>query len=422
MKRLLSGLPPEFMKLWLGQTISEFGSRISRAGISLIAVITLTASPNQMGLLTAAASVPVLLFGLFAGVWVDRLRRRPILIAMDLGRMALLLTIPAAALTGHLSMGLLYVVLAALSVMGLIFQNAYHAYLPSLVEREHVVEANSRLSTSDSLAEIGGPAIAGVLIQAISAPIAMIFDALSFLVSAISTSLIRKPEPPPKPRAVGGSVWREIGEGIRTVAGNPLLRTLAVTFALRSFFGNFYGTLYDIFGIRDLGLTPSILGFAIAAGGVGALIGALLSSRLEKRFGLGRTLIGTFFVSSIIGLLTPLAGGSTALATVMLIIPQIVGDGAMTIFWINSLSLQQIVVPNHLLGRTNASIGFLVEGIAPIGAIVAGLLATALGARVTLLIAVLGTLVAAVWFSRSPVRHVQAYELPQAETETEAAA
>ena len=152
---------PGFYKLWVGQTVSEFGSRITRGGIPLIAVITLARPPPRWAFSTAVASVPVLLFGLFAGVWVDRLRRRPILIAMDLARMVLLLTIPAAALTGHLNIELLYVVVAAMSVLGLVFETAYHAYLPSLVEREQIVEGNSRLSTSESLAEIGGPAIAG---------------------------------------------------------------------------------------------------------------------------------------------------------------------------------------------------------------------------------------------------------------------
>lgn len=422
MKRLLSGLPPEFLKLWLGQTISEFGSRISRAGIPLIAVITLTATPNQMGLLTAAASVPVLLFGLFAGVWVDRLRRRPILITMDLARMALLLTIPAAALTGHLTMTLLYVVMAALSVLGLVFQNAYHAYLPALVEREHVVTANSRLSTSESLAEIGGPALAGVLIQAISAPLAILFDALTFLVSAASTALIRKPEPTPQPRAEDSSVWQEIGAGVRVIAAHPVLRALALGIALRSFFGNFFGVLYDLYGIRDLGLTPAILGFTIAAGGVGALLGALLASRLQRRFGLGKTLIGALLVSGGNNLLIPLAGGAPAQAAAMLITAQIIGDAAMMIYGINAISLQQIVVPNHLLGRANASVGFLAEGIAPIGAIAAGLLATALGTRATLLIAVIGILATALWISRSPVRQLAGYALPDAASAPDSAA
>ncbi len=411
MKRWFSGLHPEFNKLWVGQTVSEFGSRITRAGIPLIAVITLSATPAEMGILTAVASIPVLLFGLFVGVWVDRLRRRPIMIVVDAARMALLLTLPAAALTGHLSIGLLYVVVAVLGVLGLVFETAYHAYLPSLVEREHVVEGNSRLSTSESLAEIGGPAIAGVLIQVISAPLAIIFDALTFLFSATSFTLIRKPEPAPEPRGDGHSVWREIAEGVRLIAHDPVLRTLALAWGLRSFFGSFYGTLYDLYGIRDLGLTPGILGVLIAGGGVGALIGALLSNRLYKRFGLGRTLIAAFLLNGVVGLLTPLAGGSVALISAMLITAQIVGDGAMIVYWINALSLQQIIVPDHLLGRTNASFGFLAQGIAPLGALIAGALATGLGARATLLIAALGVLATAVWLSRSPVRGLKGYEL-----------
>ena len=416
-----SGLHPDFTKLWVGQTVSEFGSMISRAGIPLIAVITLAATPAQMGILTAIASLPVLLFGLFAGVWVDRLRRRPILIAMDLTRMALLLSVPAAALTGHLDMSLLYIILALMSVLGLIFQNAWHAYVPSLVEREHIVEANSRLSTSEALTEIGGVSVAGVLIQVISAPFAMIFDALTFLFSAASVALIRKPEPAPRPPEERESMWREIVEGVRVVAHNPVLRTLAISMALRSFFGNFYGTLYDIYGIRDLGMTPAILGFVIAGGGIGALIGALLASRVQKRFGLGKTLIRASLLSAVIGLLTPLAGGSVLLASVMMITAQIVGDGAMTIYMINAISLQQMVVPNHLLGRTNASFGFLAQGIAPVGALIAGVLGTLLGARLTLGIAVLGFLATAVWFSRSPVRQLEGYAEPEAAPKAEIA-
>ncbi len=415
-----SGLPPDFKKLWVGQTVSEFGSRISRAGIPLIAVITLGATPAQMGILAAVGSLPVLVFGLFAGVWVDRLRRRPILIAIDLTRMALLLTIPAAALSGHLDMPLLYIVLALMSVLGLVFENAYHAYLPSLVERDQMVEANSRLSTSESLAEIGGVSIAGVLIQVISAPLAIIFDALTFLFSASSVALIRKPEPAPKPAAERESVGREIVEGVQVVARNPILRTLAITLALRSFFGNFYATLYDIYGIRDLGLTPGILGFVIAAGGVGALIGALIAGRLGKRFSLGKILIGSLLFNAVIGLLHPLAGGSVLLASTMLIIPQVIGDGAMMIYMINAISLQQMVVPSHLLGRASASAGFLAQVIAPAGALISGVLATSLGARGTFWIAALGWLATALWLSRSPIRHLEGYGMSETEPETEA--
>jgi predicted MFS family arabinose efflux permease len=237
-------------------------------------------------------------------------------------------------------------------------------------------------------------------------------------VSALSFGRIRKPEPAPIPHIDGRSVRREIAEGVRVIARDPVLRTLAINMALGSFFGNFYGTLYDIFGIRELGLTPGILGVVIGGGGIGALIGALLASRLQKRFGLGKLLIGSLLVSALIGLLTPLAGGSVVLASAMLITAQIIGDGAMMVYLINATSLQQIVVPDHLLGRTNASFGFLAQGVAPAGALIAGVLATAFGARLTLWIAVLGILATAVWVSQSPVRKLQGYALPDA-TEVE---
>ncbi|MCC6802892.1 MAG: MFS transporter [Anaerolineae bacterium] len=409
MKRWFSGLNPDFNKLWLGQSVSEFGSRITRSGIPLIAVITLGASPAQMGVLTAFASIPVLLFGLFVGVWVDRLPRRPIMIGVDLLRLALLLTIPAAALSGHLSIELLYVIVAALSVLGLVFETAYRAYLPSVVERDQIVEGNSRLSTTDALAEIGGPAVAGVLIQVISAPLAILFDALTFLFSASSFTLIRKREAKPKPSGDTPSVMREIAEGVRVIARDPVLRTLAISLGLHSFFGSFYGTLYDLYGIRDLGLTPGILGFLIAAGGIGALAGAVLASRVQRRFGLGRILVGAMLVNALVGLLTPLAGGSILLASAMLATAQIVGDAAMIVYWINAVSLRQLIVPDHLLGRTNASFGFLAEGVAPAGALIAGVVASGIGARLTLLIAVLGILGVALWVSRSPIRRLEGF-------------
>jgi predicted MFS family arabinose efflux permease len=290
--------------------------------------------------------------------------------------------------------------------------------LPSLVERENVFEGNSKLATSQSLAEIGGPPLAGVLIQAISAPLAIFFDALSFLLSAVSLTLIRKPEPPPAPRRDNASVWREIVEGLHVIASNPVLRTIAVGMGVRAFFGNFFGTLYTLFAIRDLGLTPGVLGVLVGAGGVGALIGSALAPRLVQRFGLGRTLTGALLCSAIINWLIPLAGvavlwamplvASTTLAASMLIIGQVIGDGAMVVYAVNDLSLRQTAVPDRLLGRVNASMDFLAQGIAPVGAVLAGLLAepSALGTRSTLFIAVLGILATSLWMLRSPIRRL----------------
>ncbi len=418
MKHVFAGLwrHPDFLKLWVGQSISEFGTRISRTAIPLIAVILLQATPAQMGVLTALGSAPVLIFGLFAGVWVDRLPRRPVMIAMDIGRLLVLLTLPLTALTGTLTLELLYVVVPLMGVMSMIFYTAYHAYLPSLIERADLVDGNSKLATTEALAEIGGPSVAGLLIQVISAPLAVVVDAVSYLFSSISFRLIRQTEPPRPPRPPGTSALTEIREGLAVVAGSPILRVLIISVGVRTFFGNFYGALYDLYAIRDLGLTPAVLGIVVSAGGIGALIGSLLAGRVQKRLGLGRTITVMLVLSGLNNLLIPLAAYSGAFAPFVLIAAQIVGDGAMLIFFINETSLRQILVPDRLLGRTNATFGFLAQGVAPIGALVAGTLAASVGAPAVLWVASIGILGIALWVSRSDVRHLADYGAAEAET------
>ncbi len=413
MARLFSGLwkHPDFMKLWIGQTISEFGSRITREGLPLAAVLVLNATPAQLGVLRAVSSLPVLLLGLLAGVWVDRARRRPIMIFCDVARLVLLMSIPLVAVTGYLSIELIMIVSALTAVFGLFFDIAYRSLLPSLVSREHLVDANTKLATTDSLAEIGGPAIAGVLIQIMTAPLAIFFDAVSFLFSAVSFWLIRTPEPVP-PRLVTESAsavqatLRDLAEGIKTLWRDPVLRTLAITMAMRSFFGSFIGVLYEVYAIRELGLSPALVGLTIAFGGVGALIGSLLAGWLPKRASLGRVLVGALLASGLVNLLIPLAGGEPMMAAAVLIMAQIIGDAAMMIYFINEMSLRQMRVPDHLLGRVNGSIGFLAEGVSPFGALIAGGLAALINVRLTLVIAVVGILAAAglVWLS--PVRQL----------------
>src|SRR5258708_11139419 len=211
---LFSGLwrHPDFMKLWVGQTVSEFGSLITGSRLPLTVLIMLSATPAQMGILVAISALPALILGLLAGVWVDRVRRRPIMIAMDVGRMALLLSIPAAALTGHLSMTLLYIVAAGAGVFTLFFDVAYRSVLPSLVARENVLEGNTKLATTNTLAEIGGPVLAGALVELISAPLAIFFDALSFLFSALRLSMIRTSEARPPANRGAQSIRHDLIE------------------------------------------------------------------------------------------------------------------------------------------------------------------------------------------------------------------
>lgn len=396
----------DFVKLWLGRTVSHFGSGITGIALPLTAVLILGATPAQMGILAALDGVSVLVIGLLAGVWVDRVRRRPLLIATDLGRAVVLSTIPLAALLGVLRIGQLYLVAALAGMLTVIFNVASAAFLPSLIPQGSLVEGNSKLAMSDSLAEIGGPAVAGPLVQLISAPLAILFDALSFLFSACSLGLIGKPEPPPAAQGQSQSIWSDLVEGLRMVLKNPLLRTLAGSAGIFSLFGNFIGALYALYVIRQLGAPPIFLGLLIATGGVSALAGAFLAERVVQRFGLGRTVAVGLFMYGATGLLIPLAGGSVALALSLLFLSQLIGDASVSIYLIAEMSLRQSLVPANLLGRTNASIQFLSQGIAPVGALLAGTLGGLIGLRLTILIGVLGVMLAGTWLLLSAVRKV----------------
>jgi MFS family permease len=396
-----------FGLLWSGQTISEFGSRITREGLPLAANLVLQATPVQMGLLAAIGTLPVLLVSLFAGVWVDRLRRRPLLIVADLGRAVLLLSIPLAAMLGLLRIEQLYLVAALVGILTVIFEVANQSFLPGLVAREQIVEANSKLSASSSLAEIGGPTLAGVLVQAITAPLAILFDALSFLVSALCAGFIRVPEARPSPAQERQNLWREIQAGLRLLLGNPVLRAITLSTSTDNFFGGAFAALYGLFLIRELAVTPALYGVLVTFGGIGAFVGAFAAGRLVRRVGLGKTLIGAMLLSGAASLLTPLAGGPHLVIIAMLMASQLVGDFGREIYLINAVSLRQSIIPNHLLGRVNASAQFLTEGIWPLGAILAGLLSEAIGMRYTLLLgAGLGFLLSSAWLLFSPLRRL----------------
>jgi len=370
------------MKLWLGQTVSELGSVVTRTAVPLVALLVLGAKPFQMALLIVAASLAVLLVGLFAGAWVDRLRRRPLLIWADAIRALLLFSIPVAYLAGVLGFPQLYLVVFLEGCLGSLFDAAYPAYVPSLIGVDRVVEGNSKLATSSSLAEIGGPGMGGGLVQLISAPYAILVDAISFAVSAISLVLIRTPEPPRPPRTSQTSMRIEILEALRLIGRHPVLVPLTLRSVIAHVAGSFYGVLYVIYLIDELHLSPFLLGIVVSAGGVGSLIGSFFASRAIARFGLGPALIWTATGASVIGVLTPLAGGPLLLATLMVFLPQLIGDGLQTIEGVAELSLIQGVIPDRILGRVNASLEVFSHGIAyPLGALLAALLAGWIGVR-----------------------------------------
>lgn len=400
----------DFVRLWSAHTISEFGSHISRDGLPLAAVITLGATPAEMGLLGVAGVAPVVLVGLLAGVWVDRLHRRPIMIITDLGRALVLLAIPILAILGQLQIWHLYIITALVGVMTVFFRVADQSYLPFLVGREQLFEGNSKLGVTSSIAEVGGPPMAGVLVQLITAPIAIFLDALSFVASALFVGAIRTPEPPISTHEERPRLFRQIVEGANVILHSPILRPIAAAAGTRSFFGGFFG-LYTLYAINDLHLTPFLVGVLIGAGGAGSLVGALYTRRIVARFGLGPTMIITSALTGILGFLTPLATGPIWLVTTMMFIPQLLGDMMFTVFDINELSLRQSITPDHVLGRTNASIHFITGGLNALGLIIGGALGETIGARYTLLIAVVGFFLGTLWLVFSPLWNVRAVQV-----------
>ena len=406
--RRLGGLwrQPDFVRLWAGQTVSAFGSHITAQALPLTAVLVLAATPAQLGWLTAVAAAPVLAFGLLVGVWVDRRRRRPIMIVTDLGRAGLLASIPFAALFDGLTMFQLYLVAALTGLLTLLFNVADQSYLPSLVEPALLVEGNSKLSASSSLAEVGGPALGGVLVQIITAPFAIAFDAVSFVISALCIGSIRKAEARPVPTEPRQHIGREALEGLRVIFTNVTLKAITLNAVQRSFFGNIIGTLYMVFIIRELGMPVWIVGVLTGLGGLSALLGAVIAGWVSDRLGIGPSLIGASLLTASLTFLIPLATGPLWIVVVFLIVSQL-SDVGWTIFFIGETSLRQALTPPLQRGRITASTHFLTGGVGLVGAILGGLLADLIGIRALLLVGATGQLAAVLWLIRSPVAHIK---------------
>jgi MFS family permease len=393
-----------FLRLWTGQTISQFGSQITLLALPLAAALTLHATPAEMGILSAAETAPFLLIGLFAGVWVDRLRRRPVLLVTDFARGVLLLAIPLAALLGALTIGLLYAVAFLVGILTVFFDVAYQSFLPALVGRAQLVEGTSKLEVSRSAAQIAGPGVAGGLVQLVTAPIAIVVDAASFFISALFLVFVRAPEPAPTPRAAHKTIWKEIGEGLRVVVLNPLLRSIAGCTATSNLGNNIWQAILILYITRRLGLGAGVIGVIYATGSVGFLCGALLAGQIARRFGLGPAIVGSIAVGGLSVMLVPVAQRPAMLAVPLLIAAQFIAGGTGTIYNINQVSLRQAITPDHLLGRMNATMRFIVWGTLPIGALIGGALGGTIGLRPTLIVGAVIQSSAFLWTFFSPVR------------------
>ncbi len=393
-----------FRRFWIGQSISFLGSEVSLLALPLIAVVTLNADATQMGILTALSYLPFLLVGLQAGVWVDRLRRRQILIWSDVLTAGLLLTIPAAAVMGVLRIEQMYVLALLIGGIEVVSSVAHQSFLPTLVERRDLPPANARLEGSSSAATIIGPSVAGVLVQVFTAPIAILVDAASFVVSALFLRSVRATEPPPLPAAERVSMRVQVTEGLRHVVGHRLLRPLFTCGATHNFFRRMIQALFVLYVVNELGLDPVALGLVMAAGGPGALLGAAIAVPLARRIGVGPTIIWMQVLTGISCFAAPLAGGPPLVTIGFLAAGSFLLGVARPVFNITQLSLRQAITPDRLQGRVNATMRFIMWGVTPFGALAGGLLGSAIGLRPTLLLAAVGVLLAVAWVAASPLR------------------
>jgi MFS family permease len=393
-----------FMKLWAGQAISLFGSQITFLALPLTAVLVLDATPAQMGILMAVEALPSLLIGLFVGVWVDHYRRRPILIVADLGRAVLLGAVPVAAILGLLRLEHLYIVCFLVSALGLFFGVAHRSFLPSLVGREHLVEANSKLELSHSVAEIVGPGVAGGLVQVVTAPIAIAVDAISFLVSALLLGVIGVSEPVPRAAEQQQNIRKEMGEGLELVLRDRLLRSIAGCLSTLYLFNSVLEAVFILYVTQELGIEAGLLGLIFAGGSVGFLMGALLPGWVVRRFGWGPGIMVGLLLVGLSDLLIPLVRGSVVVAVAVLMTAQFFFGLGLVIFNAGQVSLRQAMTPDKLQGRMNATMSFLAGAIVPLGGLLGGALGETIGLRPTLLLAALGEILSILWLLLSPIR------------------
>jgi predicted MFS family arabinose efflux permease len=407
----------DFVKLWTGQSVSLIGTQVTQFTMPLVAVLTLNATVAQVGVLNALRFVPVLLLSLFAGVWLDRRRRRPVLIACALGNAVLIGMVPLASATGMLSIGLLYVVVTLAGVLSMAFDVGALSYVPNLVGREQLADANSKIQASTAFAGVAGPGLAGLLVGLITAPITLTADSVSYLFSAAGLIAIRRPEPAPDVPEVRISVRQSMSEGLHAVWGSKLLSAvLTQGSALNLFFGA-YITVFVVYAVRVVHLSPFDLGIVMAASAVGALAGATTARRVSRALGLGRIMaINTVGLSlALLLLLVPRHVSASAIA--IFAVAQLAYGWNIGVFNVNTITLRQIVTPKRLLARMNATYRMVLFGVAPIGMSLGGLLGSAVGLRTALVISL--TLMASplLWIPFSPLFRLT--QMPAAPLEPE---
>ncbi|WP_437283865.1 MFS transporter [Sorangium sp. So ce406] len=404
---------PDFLRLWAAQAVSALGGRVSRTALPVIAIVSLGADAVGVAVLSALATAPGVLVGLFAGGLVDRSRKRPLLIGADLARAALILSVPIAAWAGALTLVHLSAVAALVGMATSLFQIADNAYLPALVGQDRLVEANARLEGTEAAAEIAGPGAAGLLIQALTAPVTMVVDALSYLGSAALLGRIRAAEAPAAPEGdaagSGASLREDLRVGLRHGLGHPVVGATFMALGAQALLsGGAFSALYMLYLLEHLRLDPAAVGLIISVGGIGALGGSVIAGWLGRRLGAGPAMILSLTVGQAGALLIPLAAQLGDLAVPALVLHQLVGDAFLVAFMIHAVSARQSMLPLTVLGRVNATLHVITGALLPAGTLAAGWLAGRIGVEATVWAGVLAGLAAPLLLLRPAVWRLRA--------------
>ncbi|MER5846776.1 MFS transporter [Streptomyces sp. NPDC002012] len=393
----------DFRRLWVGQTVSQLGEHAVLVVLPLIAVLTLHADAGRLGALRAVGQAPILLLSLFVGAWVDRWRTRTVMVLADLGRALALGGAAVAGLLGGLGLSALLVVAFAVGALSVFFDVAYQASLVRLVKRDQLVRGNSALEGSRSAAQIGGPALGGVLVSLLSAPLAAASSALFFVLSFLSIRRIRRHESIPERSERPPRVWRRIHEGLRFVVGNTLLRTVGLASAAFQFSFAAMMTVYLLFLTRELHLSGTAVGSALAAMGPGALLGSLLAARLPNRLGHGAVLVSAAALGDGVMLCVPALHGPSAVTIPVLMAVNFVFGAFGQLVNVTVMAVRQAVTPDGMQGRAAATITFVGMGLTPLGSLLGGLLGQGWGLRTSLLVTAAGMMLSPALMALSPL-------------------
>jgi MFS family permease len=394
----------DFRLLWIGDTVSQVGTMITMIAMPFLAVRTLHATPFEVGLLTTFEFLPFLVIGLPAGAWVDRMRRRNVMIAADLGRVVTLGSVPLVAAFGVLTIWQLYAVVLLTGALTVFFHVSYQSYLPFLVGRDHLVEGNAKLQGTQSVAQVAGPSIGGLLVQLLTAPYAIAIDAVSYLWSALCAGAIRGREPKPE-RAADAHLLREIREGVAFIVRHPILRPVAICTGTSNLWSAGGEAMLIVLLARTLHLSAGVIGALMSAGAVGGLLGALTTKRLARRLGEGPLTWMSVAVTGLMALLWPFLHRDWTLG--LFVVTQLVMFAANVIYNITQVSFRQRLCAERLLGRMNASMRFIAWGTMPIGALLGGALGSTIGLRAALLVSAIGSSLAFLWVYFSPLRRLR---------------